>query len=80
MAVASYQEAQSYLNVLPLLHDLPKQPFFMVYDDEADVLYIDFHYPPQSAEDSELTDENIVIRYNGANAIIGLTVLNASQR
>lgn len=80
MAVASYQEAQAYLKFLPLLHDWPKQPFFMVYDAEADVLYIDFHHPPQSAEDSELTDDNIVIRYDATNAIIGLTILNASQR
>lgn len=40
MAVANYQEAQTYLKFLPLLHDLPKQPFFIVYDAEADVLYI----------------------------------------
>jgi uncharacterized protein YuzE len=80
MTLANYQEAQTYLKVLPLLHDLPKQPFFIVYDAEADVLDIDFSNPPQSAEDSELTDEDIVIRYNNAEAIVGLTVLNASQR
>jgi uncharacterized protein YuzE len=65
---------------LPLLHDLPKQPFFIVYDAEADVLYIDFNNPPQTAQDSELTDDNIVIRYDDAEAIVGLTILNASQR
>ncbi len=80
MAVANYQEAQSYLKFLPLLHDLPKQPFFIVYDSEADVLYIDFNNPPQSADDSEITDDDIVIRYNDADAIVGLTILNASQR
>ena len=80
MALASYQEAQTYLKFLPLLHDLPKQPFFIVYDAEADVLYIDFNSPPQSAEDSELTDDDIVIRYDNTDAIIGLTILHASQR
>jgi hypothetical protein len=46
MAMANNQEAQTYLKFLPLLHDLPKQPFFIVYDPEADVLYIDFNNPP----------------------------------
>ncbi|NEQ30896.1 MAG: DUF2283 domain-containing protein [Leptolyngbya sp. SIO4C5] len=80
MALASYQEAQTYLRFLPLLHKLPRQPFFVVYDAEADVLYIDFNHPPQSAEDSELTDDDIVIRYDDADAIVGLTILHASQR
>jgi len=80
MALASYQEAQTYLKFLPLLHDLPKQPFFIVYDAEADVLYIDFNNPPQASEDSELTDDDIVIRYSDRDEIVGLTILNASQR
>lgn len=80
MAVANYQEAQSYLKFLPLLHDLPKQPFFIVYDPEADILYIDFNSPPQSANDSELTDDNIVIRYDDTEDVVGLTILNASHR
>ena len=29
MAVASYQAALPYLKFLPLLYDLPKQPFFI---------------------------------------------------
>ncbi|MEM6424154.1 MAG: DUF2283 domain-containing protein [Cyanobacteria bacterium P01_D01_bin.128] len=41
---------------------MPKQTFFIVYDAEADVLYIDFNNPPQSADDSELTNDYIVIR------------------
>jgi len=80
MSLTNYQEAQTYLKFLPLLQDLPKQPFFIVYAAEADVLYIDFNNPPQSADDSELTDDDIVIRYDETEAIIGLTILNASQR
>ena len=41
---------------------------------------IDFNNPPQSADDSEMTDDDIVIRYDDAEAIVGLTILNASQR
>jgi uncharacterized protein YuzE len=80
MAVANFQEAQNYLKFLPVLHDLPKRPFLMLYDSEADVLYIDFYSPPKSASDSELTDNDIVIRYDNDDEIVGLTVLNASKR
>ena len=80
MAVANFQEAQNYLKFLPILHDLPKRPFLLLYDSEADVLYIDFYSPPKSARDSELTDNDIVIRYDDEDDIVGLTILNASQR
>ena len=80
MAIANFQEAQDYLKFLPVLHDLPKRPFLMLYDSEADVLYIDFYSPPKSASDSELTDNGVVIRYDDDNGIVGLTVLNASKR
>jgi uncharacterized protein YuzE len=52
----------------------------MLYDSEADVLYIDFYSPPKSASDSELTDNDIVIRYDNDDEIVGLAVLNASKR
>ncbi|NDJ15978.1 DUF2283 domain-containing protein [Myxacorys almedinensis] len=78
--VANFQEAQDYLKLLPVLHNLPKQPFSLVYDSEADVLYIDFYSPPKSSTDTEFTEDDIVIRYDDADGIVGLTVLNASQR
>lgn len=80
MAVANLQEAQDYLKFLPVLHDLPKRPFLLLYDSEADVLYIDFYSPPKSASDSELTDNDIAIRYDDEDDIVGLTILHASQR
>lgn len=80
MAIASFAEAQDYLKFLPLLQGLPKRPFLLLYDAEADVLYIDFYNPPKSSEDSELTDDDIVIRYTDGEEIVGLTILNASQR
>ncbi|MFN0034062.1 MAG: DUF2283 domain-containing protein [Saprospiraceae bacterium] len=48
------------------------------YDREADVLYIHFK-KPNHADDSELTDDDIVIRYEKGE-IIGLTIMNASVR
>ena len=79
MATLNSQEAQGYLKFLPVLQDLPKRPFMLLYDAEADVLYIDFYNPPKSANDSELTENDVVIRYDDADEIVGLTVLNATQ-
>ncbi len=48
------------------------------YDQKADVLYIDFK-KPSHADDSELTDDDIIIRYEGEE-VIGITVMNAAKR
>jgi uncharacterized protein YuzE len=48
------------------------------YDQKADVLYIDFK-KTSHADDSELTDDDIIIRYEGEE-VIGITVMNAAKR
>lgn len=48
------------------------------YDEDADVLYIHFR-EPMPATDSELTDDDLILRYDG-DELIGITVLHASQR
>jgi uncharacterized protein YuzE len=52
--------------------------FWSTYDPEADVLYLNFK-KPACATDSELTDDDIIVRYEGDD-VIGLTVLHASKR
>jgi len=47
------------------------------YDEKTDVLYITFN--PEKADDSELTENDIIIRYKN-NKIIGLTILHFSER
>ena len=47
------------------------------YDSEADVLYISFG-EPQSADDSDITDEGVIIRLREGR-IVGLTILNAAK-
>ncbi len=79
MDVNNFQEAQDYLKFIPVLKDLPKRPFLLLYDPEADVLYVDFYSPPKSANDSKLTDNDIVVCYDD-DEIIGLTVLHASKQ
>ncbi len=48
------------------------------YDSEADVLYLHFK-KPSHADDSEMTDDEIIVRYE-KDEVIGLTILNASKR
>ena len=47
------------------------------YDPESDVLYINFDQP-QPADDSDITDEGVIIRLR-ENKIVGLTILNAAK-
>lgn len=48
------------------------------YDTEADTLYVNFK-KPSYATDSELTDDDVIVRYEGED-VIGMTVLHASKR
>ena len=75
MAVASIQE---YLKLVPALRQSPQGYLWSSYDREADVLYINFK-KPSHATDSGLTDDDVIVRYEG-DEIIGLTVLHASKR
>ena len=43
------------------------------------MLYVHFGPQPKPATDSELTDDDIVVRYDG-DEVIGITILHASQR
>jgi uncharacterized protein YuzE len=58
--------------------NIPYKRIWYSYDEEADVLYLNFK-KPSHADDSELTDDDIIIRYEN-DEIIGITVLHASQR
>jgi uncharacterized protein YuzE len=69
---------KEFLQILPIVTQLPEQNVWLAYDQEADVLYINFK-KPSYADDSELTDDDVIIRYEGDN-IIGYTVLHATQR
>ncbi len=50
------------LNLTPQLLHIPYKRLWTSYDEEADVLYITFK-KPSIADDSELTDDDIIIRY-----------------
>ena len=75
MAVVNPKE---YLRLLPAALHAPGGTLWTSYDQEADVLYINFK-KPSVATDSELTDDDIVLRFSG-DELIGLTILHASKR
>ena len=68
----------AFLKLVPAVKNTPKNYLWTSYDQEADTLYINFK-KPSHATDSELTDDDVIIRYEG-DEIIGVTVLHASQR
>ena len=75
MAIADIQE---YLKLIPAVNKAPQHALWLTYDAEADTLYVNFK-KPSVATDSEMTDDDIIIRYEGEE-VIGYTVLHASKR
>ena len=67
-----------YIHLIPAVKHSPQHYLWSSYDAEADVLYVNFK-KPSHADDSELTDDDVIIRYEQGQ-VIGLTILNASQR
>jgi len=69
---------EQYMKLIPAVRLSPQKYLWSSYDSDADVLYINFK-KPSHATDSELTDEDVIIRYEGEE-VIGLTILHASKR
>ncbi|OQX26256.1 MAG: hypothetical protein BWK80_11360 [Desulfobacteraceae bacterium IS3] len=59
---------------ITVVRQAPQKSLWSSYDAEADVLYITSH-----ATDSELTDNDVIVRYEN-DEVIGLTILHASRR
>lgn len=57
---------------------LPAKKLWLDYDAEVDVLYVHFTEKPSSTH-SEMTDAGIILDYHD-DELVGLTVLDASQR
>ena len=72
------EDVSAYLDLVPAVLRSPNRSFSSSYDAEADVLYIEFKKGAH-ATDSELTDDDVIIRYEDGK-VVGLTVLHASTR
>ena len=73
------ENTSDFLTLLPAVRHSPNRRFQASYDEEGDVLYVHFGPHTRPATDSELTDDDIIVRYDGEE-IIGITILHASQR
>ena len=66
------------LNFVPQALQLHQKNIWLSYDEEADVLYLNFK-KPSHADDSELLDNDVIVRYEGEE-VVGMTIMNASKK
>lgn len=71
-------ELKKVIDIIPQLLSIPHKRIWYSYDEEADVLYLNFK-KPSHADDSEFTDDNTIVRYEKGE-VVGITILNASKR
>jgi len=67
---------QKISEIIPSLLSMPSKAMWIDYDEEADVLYINFE-KPQKATDSKMTND-MIIHYRNRQ-VVGVTVLHASH-
>jgi len=66
------------LTFVPQVLQLHQKNIWLSYDEDVDVLYVNFK-KPSHADDSELLDNDIVVRYEN-DEVIGMTIMNASKK
>lgn len=71
-------DMKKIINLTPKLLNMPFKRVWYSYDEEADVLYMNFK-KPSNADESNLTDDDIIVRSEKGN-VVGITVLHASKR
>lgn len=71
-------DIKKIVNLTPELLGIPFKKVWVSYDEEADFFYLNFK-KPSHADDSELTENDVIIRYEKGE-IVGVTVLHASKR
>ncbi len=64
---------------IPHLLRFPSTRMWLDYDREADVLYISLQHPQQATDTESLDDEGVLLHYRGKE-LVGITVLDASER
>ena len=78
MALNALPDIDQFVRLIPAVSASPDRILWVSYDHEADTLYINFKKPAR-ATDSELTDDDVIVRYQG-DEVVGMTILHASQR
>ncbi len=72
------ENLNEYVNLASAVRQSPNMRLWANCDEQADVLYI-YLSGPERDSDSELTDDDIIVRYHGEE-VVGLTILHATQR
>ncbi|MFH1096275.1 MAG: DUF2283 domain-containing protein [Candidatus Desantisbacteria bacterium] len=82
MATVTTERTQNFISDCVVMATdmlrLPTQHVWLDYDKEVDVLYMSFRKPQRATKTIEM-DDDVLIRKDGRN-IVGLTILNASNR
>lgn len=78
MATQTLANLAEISDIMNVVLRSPHRYLWSSYDEEADVLYINFKKPAH-ATDSEITNDDIIVRYED-DEVIGLTILHASKR
>ena len=73
------ENLSDFLRPLPALRHSPTGRLQASYNEEGDVLYVHFGAQPRPATDSDVTNDDIIVRYDGEE-VIGITILYASQQ
>ena len=71
-------EVDKIRELVPHLLDIPHKKVWVDYDEGADVLYVNFK-KPSHADDSELTDDDVIIRYE-KGSVVGMTFLHVRKK
>jgi uncharacterized protein YuzE len=71
-------DLEQVLTFVPQVLQLQQKNIWLSYDEEADVLYVNFK-KSNRADDSELLDNDVLVRYEGEE-VVGMTILNASKK
>ena len=71
-------DIKDFIKLVPAMKETPSRSAWISYDEEADTLYVSFK-KPALATDSEITDDDLIVRYEGKE-IVGITILHASKR
>ena len=77
-ALGSAQFVKEVFEAMPHLKRLPSHHMQIDYDQEADVLYVSFERP-QHATDSELREDNVLLRYRGKK-LVGITIIGTKAK
>lgn len=70
---------ETALGLARLAREFASASYWLSFDKETDLLYVGLKKPPGVTKTVELNDEGILLDYSG-NELVGITVLDASQR